>query len=389
MASNNQKISIAPLIVPAILVIALIAGLVLVRRSTEMRRGAYYAQTEMFVLPDATIKKNQGDNFSVDLYVNTPAEVTFVKGTVCYGNNISLNLSGASVASAITINKDVFEGLMVANEFDMTGASGKCLTVGVKVPDSLDYQLKSGTVKVAAIKFKAVSVGSGTISINKATAMSEVSGRNSAGADNAVEVTVVRGVSYEIGSGTVNPDDSVLNYRVSFRSLPEDAKCAVSWPIAITVRAGSVSKTYTDKPVREGNDFVGSLRLTGFTAKENVAVFIKGPKHLQMKYGMDGQTAPYARAGGSISLTNSADTSPRYNFAGYPIVAGDVTGPDSLPDGWVNGLDFSFVKGKSLTHESVDEGGYLQADLDGNCQVNSNDVNVLKISLNEKQGEMY
>jgi hypothetical protein len=40
-------------------------------------------------------------------------------------------------------------------------------------------------------------------------------------------------------------------------------------------------------------------------------------------------------------------------------------------------------------HETADNGGNLKADLDGNCQANSRDVTILKISLEEKQGQLY
>jgi hypothetical protein len=72
------------------------------------------------------------------------------------------------------------------------------------------------------------------------------------------------------------------------------------------------------------------------------------------------------------------------------MIPGDVTGEvEGVQDGWVNGIDFAYVKARALTHETVASGGYLKSDLDGNCQVNSNDVNILKISLQTKQGQLY
>ncbi|PIV07778.1 hypothetical protein COS53_00665, partial [Candidatus Shapirobacteria bacterium CG03_land_8_20_14_0_80_35_14] len=91
-----------------------------------------------------------------------------------------------------------------------------------------------------------------------------------------------------------------------------------------------------------------------------------------------------------LVLTADVSTSPVYDFSNYPIIPGDVVGVNSdFSDGWINGVDFAYVKTKSLVHETVAEGGYLKGDLDGNCQVNSNDVNLLKISLQDKQGQLY
>ncbi|MEK7527954.1 MAG: hypothetical protein AAB574_02980 [Patescibacteria group bacterium] len=191
--------------------------------------------------------------------------------------------------------------------------------------------------------------------------------------------------------------DSVLNYKVAFANVNgNDAKCVVDWPIQIIVLGGGKTAVYPgvipqEKEVVDGKlIFSGSLELTGFQKREGVAVFAKGPKHLQVKYGKNNQEGPYNQAGGEITLTASADTSPVYDFFKYPMIAGDVVGVNSeTPDGWINGVDFSYVKSKSLVHETTNSGGYLRGDLDGNCQVNSNDVNILKISLQEKQGQLY
>ena len=109
-----------------------------------------------------------------------------------------------------------------------------------------------------------------------------------------------------------------------------------------------------------------------------------------MKYGIQNQNAAYNQAGGALVLTDNASTSPMYNFVAYPMLQGDVTGATAeVQDGWIDGLDFSFVKQKALAHETVAEGGYLLSDLNGDCQANSNDINVLKLSLNQKQEEVY
>jgi len=42
-----------------------------------------------------------------------------------------------------------------------------------------------------------------------------------------------------------------------------------------------------------------------------------------------------------------------------------------------------------VDHTTVEAGEYLFTDLNGDCQANSNDVNVLKKSLEFKQGQLY
>ncbi|HBP50848.1 MAG: hypothetical protein US68_C0005G0002 [Candidatus Shapirobacteria bacterium GW2011_GWE1_38_10] len=190
----------------------------------------------------------------------------------------------------------------------------------------------------------------------------------------------------------------ILNMKGSFGNVKvADGKCAVNWPLQVIVLSNGDTKVYTNvignlvTSTGGLNMYQGSLPLVGFNHLTDVAVFVKGPKHLQMKYAIQNQTGPYDKAGGELTLTTSAETSPLYDFTGYPMLAGDVVGAtvNDGPNGEINGVDFAYVKSRSLLHTTVAEGGYLKADLDGNCQEASNDVTVLKLSLEKKQGELY
>lgn len=191
-------------------------------------------------------------------------------------------------------------------------------------------------------------------------------------------------------TGTQN---NLLNYKIAYGGVnPNSAQCVVDWPLQFMVLGGGESKTYVNviptakTVVGEKLVFSGKLDLTGFTKTSGIAIFIKGPKHLQVKYGKNDQTGLYNQAGGELNLTE--DTT--YDFSGYPILPGDVSGVSSgVQDGVINGIDFAYIKAKSIEHETIDNGGNLSGDLDGNCQVNSNDVNLLKISLEERQGQLY
>lgn len=189
-------------------------------------------------------------------------------------------------------------------------------------------------------------------------------------------------------------DDAVLNFKIAYRSLTPDAKCYANWPVKLIVMGGGVTKVYTNVALTpDQNDpkiMRGSVVLTGFNAKNGVAVFFKNSKSLQNKYGVNNQGEIYNKAGGELTLTNSAQTSPVYDFTGYPLMPGDVVSENSeVQDGVVNGLDFAYLKSKVVTHQTVNPGEYLQGDLDGNCQLNSGDVTVFKRTLEEKQGQLY
>lgn len=198
-------------------------------------------------------------------------------------------------------------------------------------------------------------------------------------------------------SAVSSVNDAVLNYKIAFGGvIPTSSQCVISWPLKISVLGSGESKAYTGvlpESVATVNNkliFSGSLTLTGFTKTSGIAAFISGPKSLQIKYGINNQTEAYNKAGGELVLTTSRTTSPINDFSGYPLLPGDVIDTNlDTQDGWINGIDFAYVKSRSLVHETVSPGGYLKGDLDGNCQVNSNDVNLLKISLQEKQGQLY
>lgn len=177
-----------------------------------------------------------------------------------------------------------------------------------------------------------------------------------------------------------------LKFKVTYAGVIEGTECAVDWPVKVLVMGGGSSKVFTGVKTTRTNEKVnglvvyeGSLKLGNFGPKTGLAVFIKGAKHLQMKYGKDGQVGSYGKPGGEISVGSNY-----LDFTKYPMLAGDVN-----TDGWVNGQDFSIVKSKAVTYAEVAKGGNHPQDLDGSCQVNTRDLTLLVNSLDTKQEELY
>ena len=437
---KNKRIN---LIVGLLMLVALGGALLLVRQNQNTQRGAYFAGTKLFTQPD-DLTKNLGEVLIADLYVDSPEKVSSIDTEVCYGSQLDL---GDNPSAKIMLNPEALDMLMDASIVTSGEADKKCLRlIAIANPAAKPEDLKSGIVKIATIRFDTVFVGSDSLEIIKTA--SKVGGYNPDpnATDASLSVTVSGGTNYTISNGdiTLSPTPTVvyegcetdadckegeycyqppmptcptgadcimvmphkycksdsapvLNFKTSFGNVKSSsAKCVVDWPLQVIVLGSGQSKVYTGVKVSKVAEvdnkviFEGSLPLEGFTLFSNVAAFIKGPKHLQMKYAIQDQKGPYDKAGGKLVLTNKSETSIVYDFSDYPMVPGDVVGPNTeTPDGWIDGVDFAYVKARSLTHETVDEGGYLKADLDGNCQVNSNDINVLKISLQTKQGQLY
>jgi hypothetical protein len=118
---------------------------------------------------------------------------------------------------------------------------------------------------------------------------------------------------------------------------------------------------------------------TGFSGVANVYARIKGQVHARMYYCVKSQSAKNTSEICNLSLDGTVN-----NFYEYPILGGDVN-----QDGVVNGQDFSAVKTASMTRKQVADGGYMVEDLNGNCLMESQDVTLLMLALNEKQGQLY
>jgi len=192
-------------------------------------------------------------------------------------------------------------------------------------------------------------------------------------------------------------DYPVLNLKMAFGGMDVNGGCADGWPVTIIVLGtNGESKTYSnltlqrDTAIKDRAVYRKSLELKGFSQTNNLAVFIKGPKHLQTKYGVNNQTVFYNKAGGLLSVTNDVNSSIWYDFSKYPLLPGDImAGSGEGQDGLVNGMDFARMKALAITHETWGEGQFKNGDLDGNCQYNSRDVTLLKNSLNEKLDILY
>jgi hypothetical protein len=333
---------------------------------------------------------------SVDAYLS-PSTRTVSVGEV-FTAKVMVN-SGDSKISGVLLRLNTDESkLKIKSVVVNTGvfgmvplesvANGVASMAGVNTKTSAD--LASGTIEFATVTFEGVANGTVDVNLNSGW---EVVGPTTT-SDPNFSVNWQKG-TYTVADA-VTGQDLVLNYKFAFSNVnPTSAQCVVDWPLKITILGSNQNKVYEgvvpQSKTVEGNKLVfgGSLGLVGFTETSNIAVFASGPKQLQMKYGIGDQSAYYGKVGGELTLTKT--TSLVYDFSNYPMLAGDVVSNSltETQDGFINGVDFAFVKAKSLTHETVDAGGYLKGDLDGNCQVNSNDVNILKMSLQEKQDELY
>jgi hypothetical protein len=193
--------------------------------------------------------------------------------------------------------------------------------------------------------------------------------------------------------------DSNFTIKLAFAGVkPNNDQCVSDWSTTLRLvdSSGITFKEITGIPQKtDGVNSKGEIvySLTGTVSDvpdagfNDLSFFVKGYKHLSLKYGVDNQTSWYNSFAGQLKLQNGTNN---YNFSKYSLLAGDVTGSTiGEPDGKIDARDFSFIKEKSQPITEVAEGSDLVGDIDGNCQVNSGDVRLIKESLIEINGQIY
>lgn len=388
------------IILGILLLAAMVGGLILVNQNQNTQRGAAFSTTKLSLLPSEKIVAKVGDSFAAHLwfYTDNGAKVDNVQAVICYDPKISLGDTDATAKTDAGFDSDV---LVVTKD----RADGKKCSTIVATSKKDAAALKT-TAEAVTLNFKAVAVGDGTIDIDKAN--STLTGDNPASdTDKVITVTTVENASYSITDGTATvtdtptptPDETgpALSFKFTFAGVDQGVKCAVNWPLKVVLLSADKQTKTIDNVTAANTGDVVDVTINGATHKlmvyqatvhignmptSNLAVFVKGPKHLQMKFGMDGQDKPYGKQGGEICVGSNCPQT--YNFTKYPMLPGDVD-----QNGWINAQDFSKVKTEAEKFTTVDEGKSLVQDLDGSCQANSRDVTLLVNSLDTKQEELY
>jgi len=400
-----------------ILTVALAAGLVLINRNQDTRKSAHFAEAKMYLMPDDLVFQN-GEEKLVHVYVdsgdiigasgtNQKAKVQNIQTQICYSDN--LEIPGEVKDSVNYVASSGFEQVALARIENSTSGE-KCLSLAI-VSDTFD-NLKSGDgIDVATIKFKAVKVGDGTIAINQAKSV--ISGENAASdSDKYIKVASVAGTNFVVadtGGPEPTPEPTtpptgnwpVLKFKIAFRDIDSGAKCGETISKGVSIIAlgpdgskkeyNGINVVRTEAENSKGNAiYEGMVELKDFSYADNVAIFVKGPRDLQWKYGEDKQKEFYNKAGGTLSgLTKGSDTK-TFDFSEFPLIPGDVTSDvEGVQDGQIDGRDYSYVKAAAAERKTVSAGEFLATDFDGDCGTYSRDINALLISIREKQEQLY
>ena len=130
---------------------------------------------------------------------------------------------------------------------------------------------------------------------------------------------------------------------------------------------------------------ISNFALTNdYTSGEKIKIFISGRKMLATLYGKDNQTSGFGALNTSQILVSSLGDNVVLDLSAYPVLNGDIgkVGEIGIQDGVVNGADFGHMKNQY--GDTCSEGQNLEADLNGDCEVDTFDLQILK-NANEAQ----
>lgn len=379
-----------------VIIAALIAAMSLVRTNQNTQKGAYFADTTLKLLPD-TKTVAVGDTLNVDLWVDSPAKVDFVQTKICFNDKLSLPTDLTALKARI-MPKAPFAAVLLANY------TNNCLEFSTKA-EVESSQLSAGAVAIATLQFNAVNVG--TVPMTIVSESSQVSGfnTNTTSVDNSIRVAGVTGGTYTVVQGnstsTITPvptagDGPKLKFRVVMGGVRDfsdvNSTCAKDIKMdLIAVALSGLTKSYNQIPMTKvgvvnygtSSDPInyavwqGEVNMVGFSPSDSVSLLVKGPRHVWMKYGEDGQNKYFNQLLGKLSIKPAPFVND-FDFSHYPLLPGDIN-----TDEIVNGTDYVDVVNKFGTSGSGID------DLDYNCVVNANDLQLVKITLNERQSQKY
>lgn len=323
--------------------------------------------------------------------------------TYLSGIDLKLNFNSYVKVNKTTMNGTNFSVIQSAS------VSGSQITLTGYNSNKTTGQLPKGVFEIGTIELQGLSNGQGEILLASSQAVGNDGTTPLYFTVNYEKLMITVGTTAVATSTpvpTVPPSPTlpptgtvqILNFKMSFSGVTSEAMCT-NWPVQVMVLASNgVSKTYNDivlSKTQESRDglavYKANVALNGFNQTNSLAVFIKGPKHLQTKYGKNNQVDFYGVSGGEIGgLTKDVNTSPTFDFSGYPLLAGDMTRYiDGKEAGVIDGRDFSYIKSEVVKRSSVGPGEDLSADLNGNCAYESQDTALFMLALKDKLEQLY
>jgi len=412
--NDNKKVTTLILIPVLLGILAL--TLTLVRQRQETRRGAADEIDLTMILNPQSVEVEKDKTFDVDFAVNTSKYLTSSSFIFCYTPNISVTSEDDMVGW--THQAGVSSKYTLSYKADLTENDGdnKCSQVVLLYMSAYDKEKMipiDTLTNILKIKFRANEAGEGSVYlltdsgdfaftdqtkelVNFGKDVDEVLvDVVDPNATTPIETPVETPIETPVETPAPGiPDDEArvsVNFTFVGINTGSAPRCMASPEMDVLVVSGDakVEKQVTAHLVKDTDYYNVAFDLgSDFVGKDNVSIFLKGPQHLRMKYGVDGQDSVYNELHGTLSIEGGKENS--FDFTKFPLLGGDIA--ESKKDGSINGLDFSFMKKRAnevLSHKNKESTEMIWGDLNGDCVVNAADVALFLKSLVEKQDQTY
>ncbi len=333
-----------------------------------------------------------GSEVSFKLFAKVPQDARFDS----YALDLNLPAAGGWIFASSMGNSSVNSALFSPS---FTKNSDRSVSIyGLRRVDSTspNSSLPSGDVELATIKL------TNTDSSQNTTVMSVGN----------YEFTAWKGTSFDASATaslqnttlSISPDVAIpvtggsagnMQFKLSFSGLMDYATtiCAKPQTVDVIIKGAGVEKEYKKVPIiKSGNycrvwnnaenkcDLFNAVYTASVSTEglpnplDNASILVRGPLEVTTKFGEDGQSQYYNALQGKLRIIPGAT----FDFSKYPLSPGDTNSDDV-----VNGLDYAELI-KNLGSSNL--GSY---DMDFNCTVNAQDLNLLKLTLSERQAQKY
>jgi len=375
---------------------ALIAGLLLLRESQQIRRGAFYGGVNAGVWPDNK-EVALGETFTLDLKISP-------NSSLVTGADIKLKFD-PSIIELVALDLDaLFVG---PRKISQANENGIIQIIAVTPADK--SKLYQQPFTLAKLVFKAKKTGSTeitragdykivgsrgqdgvidrTLRINKfSKALITVKAEGAEGATPTQGAGPTQGVTPTEGATPTQPPSTgewpVLNFKIKFAGTTyrvDNRQIVISdipdQKVVLLVKKDDFEKKFEDVTVSFDEEAIGTgkVELVGVPAGEGYAVFIKGPVHLTRKFCYDKQKEHCWLGEEDVTLELGEND---YDWSGLELELGDANGDDRI-----DALDFALLK-QALGLE----GKGIKEDFNFNGVVNSQDVALFLESFSSKYG---
>jgi len=384
MDKNNMK----KIIVLAMLLMAVVAATLLVSKSQETRKSAYFDQARVTLLGNGDVQVSEEGIVQVKA-------TGLVPGTKITAFDMALMVTGP-VSGGIVLVEDVFNVAM-SDDIEVVDVDTRRVRVTAYTTEAeADIPGADGSGVLPLFSFKLSFDGAGAVTVVADQEVEvDLAGWNPD--PNSVDMDIMVGgvdeYAFRVGAGGLVGDGPRFNFLVKFSGVIQDTDYNGDSAVDVIMVDG-LGKKYVYKDVavtRAGSEvgvYAGSVVLSTFPAGDNNFALIKGPKHLQAKYCVDNQSTVCKTAAGSLAVgVDNEETV--YDFSVWPILAGDLPDENMVQDEVVDVADYTRLVNSLSAGNRTDPEWIGRNDINGNNLIETLDLGALLETLSNKYGVLY